>query len=118
VDLDGAPSFLVDKFLQPILKHHLSRRSRTRIEPPFEFLDANGMLDLGMLNLNRNGGLTAPDIFDPIVVAENFQCLRNRFIDAPALTSIECSTPVRSRQNTWQVFKSHAIDLGKYPVTV
>jgi hypothetical protein len=82
VDLDGAPSFLVDKFLQPILKHHLSRRSRTRIEPPFEFLDANGMLDLGMLNLNRNGGLTAPDIFDPIVVAENFQCLRNRFIDA------------------------------------
>jgi hypothetical protein len=40
------------------------------------------MLDLGMLYFNRDGRLTAPDVLDPIIIAENPQSLGDRLVDA------------------------------------
>ena len=77
-----------------------------RFRPALEVLHADRMLDLGMLYFNRDGRLTAPDVLDPIIIAENPQSLGDRLVTLPALTSTACLTSLRSKQETLHVFNA------------
>jgi hypothetical protein len=52
------------------------------MQPALEVLDANSMLSLKMLYLNRDWRLTAPDAIDPFIVAKNPQRLSDRLVEA------------------------------------
>jgi|HubBroStandDraft_6_1064221.scaffolds.fasta_scaffold147919_3 hypothetical protein len=58
------------------------------------------MLNLGMLYLDGDSGLTAAGLLDPFIVTDNSQCLGDRLKRLPALTSTACSTPRFRVRNT------------------
>ena len=71
-----------EQLAQSILQDHLCRRTGARFQPTLEVLHADHMLNLGMLYFNSGRLLTAPDVLNPINVAENPQGLGYCLVDA------------------------------------